>query len=286
VAIGASVGYFLGPIYSGWRAEATGNWHYPVVEIGVMGIIFSGIFYWLAEEERGGPVRVAIRPKAEKLFPTPALWCIFLFAALAFSLRDFAGSGVGSLGSLFLQNAQDMNPKTTGFVLSGMYVASVISSPVFGHLSDGGRVRWAGILIFSAMVMVAIFPHVPRNWMFAALAVYGFFFLANYPVVEAAVMESVPDAVRGRVFGLFITIGGLLGNIAHWAMGDLVKNLGQSVSQTSSYYPLYLFLAGMMLASLAGLPCLHAIRKREHLEPHAATAAPDSALQTRHSALK
>src|SRR5580698_8155143 len=30
VALGASVGFFVSPIYAGWRAEMTGNWRYPV----------------------------------------------------------------------------------------------------------------------------------------------------------------------------------------------------------------------------------------------------------------
>ncbi len=63
VAIGASVGFFISPIYSGWRAEATGDWRHPVVEMGVAGIIFSALFYWLAEEERGGR-RASVRPPA------------------------------------------------------------------------------------------------------------------------------------------------------------------------------------------------------------------------------
>ena len=226
VAIGASAGFFVSPIYAGWRAEMTGNWRYPVVELGAMGILFAGIFYWLAEEDHGGPVLGAARPAKVKLFPTRALWGIFLLMSLAFSLRDFAGAGMASLGSLFLQNAHGFNPKTTGFILSGIYLASAVSNPVFGHLSDGGRTKWAVSLLLLAMVMVVVFPRVPKGWMFATLSAYGFFFLASYPVVEAALMESVPDAVRGRVFGLFITTGGLIGNISHWAVGDFVKNLG------------------------------------------------------------
>jgi hypothetical protein len=81
-------------------------------------------------------------------------------------------------------------------------------------------------------------------------------------------MESVPDAVRGRVFGLFITMGGLLGNLSHWAVGAAVKHLGADAAVPSAYYPLYGALALLVICSLAGLPCLHAIRRREGLESH------------------
>jgi MFS family permease len=263
VAIGASVGFFVSPIYTGWRADVTGNWRAPVIELGVFGIVAAGIFYWLAEEDKGGPVLGLAKPPKESLFPTRALWAFFLVAAFAFSLRDFGGSGMGSLGSLFLQNAHGFSPKTTGFILSGIFLASAVSNPLFGHLSDRGRIRWTISLLALAIVMIAIFPHVPKAWMFVVLMAYGFFFLASYPVVEAALMESVPDAVRGRVFGLFITFGGLIGNLAHWVMGAMVKKLGVNTGVVASYYPLYGLLAFMVLLSFAGLPCLHAIRRRE-----------------------
>jgi len=241
------------------------------VELGAMGVIFSGVFYWLAEEEQGGPIPGTKKRSAAKLFPTRALWIFFLLMAIAFSLRDFAGMGMASLSSLFLQNAHGFNPKTTGFILSGIYLASAISNPVFGHLSDGGRMRWAISLLLLSCVMVVVFPHVPKTWMFVVLSAYGFFFLASYPVVEAALMDSVPDAVRGRVFGLFITFGGLIGNISHWAVGDFVKHLGLQAGSPGAYYLIYAMLAGLVLLSLLGLPCMHAIRRREGLE-HSAPA--------------
>src|SRR6202035_1581686 len=137
-------------------------------------------------------------------------------------------------------------------------------NPLFGHLSDRGRIRWTVMLLLLAAAIIALFPHVPKGWMFAVLMAYGFFFLASYPVVEATVMESVPDSVRGRVFGLFITMGGFLGNISHWAVGAAVKKLGPNAASPQAYYPLYGVLASLVLCSLIGLPCLNAIRKREH----------------------
>jgi len=89
--------------------------------------------------------------------------------------------------------------------------------------------------------------------------------MASYPMVEAALMEAVPDEVRGRVFGLFITVGGLIGNASHWVVGDWVKHLGENTHTPVGYFSAYAMLAGFLVMSLAGLPCLRAIRKREHL---------------------
>jgi len=117
---------------------------------------------------------------------------------------------------------------------------------------------------------MALFPHLTGHWLVPCLAAYGFFFMSNYPMVEAALMQSVPDAVRGRVFGLFITVGGLISNLSHWIVGDQVKRMGNAAYLANSYHPLYGAIAVMALLSLVGLPCLHALRKREHLDPASA----------------
>lgn len=272
LGIGASVGFFFGPIYAGWRAGTLESsvgaaaWRQPVMELGLLGLVMAGVFAWLAREETPVPVREGRAVAPKRMFPSPVLWGFFLLAALAFSLRDFAGSSMGSLGSLFLQKAHGYDPKFTGLALSGIFLASAISNPLFGHLSDSGRWRWSMLVLIVAAVLVALFPHLPAGGTIPAYLVYGFFFMASYPMVEAALMEAVPDEVRGRVFGLFITVGGLIGNSSHWAIGAWVKSLDERAYTVSAYYPGYALLAGLLIVSLLGLPCLKAIRKREHLE--------------------
>ena len=71
-----------------------------------------------------------------------------------------------------------------------------------------------------------------------------------------------------QVFGLFITVGGLVGNLAHWLAGNWVKTLGPAATSVASYYRIYAILAGLLLLSTVGLPFLHAIRKREEVLAH------------------
>lgn len=273
VGIGASVGFFIGPIYTGWRAgglEAAlgpAAWRQPVLELGALGIVGALLFIWLADEESTAPAKpTEAMAHPEKMFPTPALWLFFVAACLAFGLRDFTGNSMGSLGSLFLQRAHGYTLKETGLALSGIFLASAISNPLFGSLSDRGRMRWTCLVLCVAGIMVAIVPHMPPALLVPAFVVYGFFFMSNYPMVEAALMESVPDAVRGRVFGFFITLSGLIGNVSHWLVGRWVQTMGNAASSPASYFTAYGVLAALILLSLLGLPCLHAIRKREHLE--------------------
>ena len=305
LGIGASVGFCVGPLYAGWRAQMTGDWRWPVAELGIFGLVMAGLFAWLAEDhvtredislspQRGEgrgegwegretliekecvrphhpspsiPLPVEGRGKPDgapqPMFPTPALWLMFLAAAFVFLLRDFTGSSMSTVGSLFLQKARGFNVKETGLTISVLFIASAISNPLFGHFSDRARLRWAAVLIIVSAAFVVAFPHVPIQWIVPTLLVYGFFFLASYPIVEAALMDAVPDAVRGRVFGLFITIGGLLGNLSHYIVGKWVDSFGPRATEVETYYPLYGWLAVFLLASLLGLPCLRGIRKRE-----------------------
>ena len=77
--------------------------------------------------------------------------------------------------------------------------------------------------------------------------------MASYPMTEAALMESVPDAVRGRVFGIFVMGGGVIGNLSHWAVGAQVKQLAPAADSASAYFPIYPAIALLALLSLTGL---------------------------------
>ena len=260
--MGASLGFFIAPFYAGWRAETAG-WRAPVLELGIVGLVAAGVFMWLAHDHPTREFQDDIHKTKEKLFATPMLWILFLMCALFFCLRDFSGMGFASLGSLFLQRAHGFDAKHTGIALSCIYLASLISNPIFGSLSDRGRIKLTAIVIFIAAFTVFAFPRLSSGWLAPMLGVYGFFFMASYPIVEAALMESVHDSVRGRVFGLFITVGGLLGNISHWFVGRWVEMLGTGASNVANYFSIYALLAGMLLLSLIGLACLHGIRRRD-----------------------
>jgi MFS family permease len=276
VAFGASLGFFVGPIYAGWRAGISSigqtalpwflsGWRGAVFELGVLGIIGAVLFYYLAEEKPAPATTGQAKHGAAggKLFATPTLWMAFLAMSFLFCLRDFAGSGMVSLGSLFLQHAYHFTTSKTGVILSFIYLASMISNPLFGRWSDGGRLRWTIFLLVCASIAVFIFPRVSSGWFQPTLAAYGFFFMASYPVVEAALMETVHDSVRGRVFGCFITVGGLLGNLSHWFVGEWVKRLGDRAGSPESYVGIYNLLAFCIVGSMSALIFLQFIRNRK-----------------------
>src|SRR6266545_5056306 len=93
IGVGASVGFFIGPIYSGWRAESAG-WRAPVLELGLAGVLMAGLFAWLAPEEQARIQPNERKIVREKLFATPALGLLFVVMSFAFGLRDFTGSSM------------------------------------------------------------------------------------------------------------------------------------------------------------------------------------------------
>jgi MFS family permease len=291
--IGAGTGFFVGPLYTGWRAATlepmlgAAAWRSPVLEIGILGIVAAGLFAWLASEEAA--MVADQKPQMSgggQLFPTPALWLFFLLTSFLFSLRDFAGMGMASLSSLFLQNSEGYDTRRAGIAVSAAFIGSIISNPLLGSLSDGRRKRWIAIVIGTGSVLIILFPHVPGHWTIPWLLAYGFFLIPSFPIVEAALMQSIPDAVRGRVFGIYVTITGFVGGLAAWVIGLLVKHMGEAVGDGRNYFALYAAVGGLGLLSLAGIPCLHAIRRREHLDEKDANLAPAPASTAQRSASK
>lgn len=274
LGIGAGIGFLIGPIYAGWRAEmlepmiGPSAWRKPVFEFGLAGLIMAAIFNRFASDcKTETPAESQAVAKPLPLFPTKALWAFFIAAACFFGLRDFTGFGMGSLSSLFLQKAHHFDTKLTGSTLSIIFLAATLSNLVFGHVKN--RMRWTAVVLVAAGLLVFITPRFPAELIFLPLFVYGFFFMGSYPMIEAALMDAVPDSIRGRVFGFFITIGGCTGSLAPWIIGDWVKRLDTSATgNPAAFYPIYIMLMVTVLISLIGLPCLHAIRKREQALEH------------------
>src|SRR5262249_53877316 len=158
-----------------------------------------GLFAWFASEEAVvGEDDMSASPA--KLFPTSALWFFFFLACVLISQRDLACNAVASLSSLFLQKTRRFRIGHARFAGSARFVGSIVGNPLLSALSDGRRKRWIAITLGIGGILIILLPHVSPGWMLPSLVAYGFFFLAAFPIIEAALMQSVPDAVRGRVF--------------------------------------------------------------------------------------
>ena len=74
------------------------------------------------------------------------------------------------------------------------------------------------------------------------------------------------------------TFGGLTGSLAHWLSGVAVDKMGANATRTEHYFPIYAGLAGLIILSTLGIPCFHAIRRREDLQGSFAHSGGNEAL--------
>jgi MFS family permease len=265
--IGAALGFFFAPWYAGLRAQSAG-WRAPCLELGIMGLAGAIAFALTARDAK--PIEEAHHHETHRLHAGSVL-AVFLVVALAFSLRDFSGASVSTITSLFLQNAHGFGARGTGLVIGLMFLVAMAANPILGARSDRNRFGWAARVLVIAAVTVSIVPWLPRHVIWVGLCVYGFFMLASYPIVEAALMESVPNRVRGRVFGVFVMVGGLVGSTGPWIMGLIFDALGDRSRAPAAYSPIYLVLAGLIVSSLVALPLLRWARNFSLKHPPPAT---------------
>ena len=78
--------------------------------------------------------------------------------------------------------------------------------------------------------------------LFPLAVVSGFMLLGTVPVVDAAAAEIVPPSMRGRLFGITLTLGLLIGALSPYGVGIIYD-------ATGTYTLPYLFMG---LSALGG----------------------------------
>jgi hypothetical protein len=63
--------------------------------------------------------------------------------------------------------------------------------------------------------------------------------LGSYAISDAAMLERVAAAVRGRVVGLFLTLAGTMSSLAPWVMGFWTDLLKGRATEPRAYLPLF-----------------------------------------------
>jgi MFS family permease len=236
LSIGAAIGFFAGPRFAGWRAQTAG-WQTPLVEAGIVGIVFGFLFLIVAQEVRRSPRRAAKRMSSdpssngdtagEPALVQPArvplgraLRWRMVGVALTIGARDFAGLASLTLTSIYLQKAHGYSVAKAGLVVGSMMLVAIAANPLAVYLSPGRRRLWMLLgLLLGGAVIIATIPYVSPMYVLPVLCVFQACHLGSYAVAEAAMLERVSPAVRGRVIGIFITIAGTLASLAPWLMG-------------------------------------------------------------------
>ncbi len=74
-------------------------------------------------------------------------------------------------------------------------------------------------------------------------------------------MQSLPDPLRGRAFGMFLTVNGVIASLAHWAMGAVADSLEQRALTPASFGPWFAFLGALIALGMLGVPAIRWLRR-------------------------
>lgn len=177
------------------------------------------------------PASPRLTGKTNSFFPTasqplPNSFYFVLVAVTLFSL--------GNSSDMFLvMRAQNVGIPVLAAPLLGLVfnLTYTLGSWPAGWLSDRLSRRWiaaTGYLIFAGVYFVfGRAPSAPVIW--AAMAVYGFYYALTQPVLKALVVEAVGEEVRGRALGIYFFATSVATLAASLLTGELWKRLGAGI---------------------------------------------------------
>ena len=280
LGIGAGIGFFAGPQYAGWRAQAA-VWQRPILEMGAVGLAAGVAFLFVAREaesrvrlawwggrQRRKPGGAPANGNGELTHDTPgpgggavhaghplgpALRNRVLAVAATLACRDFAGISTLTLASIYLQKAHGLDTGRAGFIVGAMMLIGVVINPLCVWLSPGRR-RLPALVASLAVAgaIVATVPWWPVRQVLWVLVVFQACHLGSFAIGDAAILERVSPAVRGRVVGLLLTVAGTLASTAPWVMGFWTDALGDAAGRPGAYAGPFAVVAALtLLASLS-----------------------------------
>ncbi len=259
LGIGSGIGFFAGPQYAGWRAETArwhwghvGNWQRPCVEMGVAGVVVAILFLIAVREAvNDEPAEARCAPMSPRL-----RWNVMTIAAVL-GLRDFVGVALLSLASVYLQKALHRDTQRTGLVLGSMTALSIVVNPLLVWLTVGRRrLRSLALAVIGAGCAISILPLWSGHRVFAALCVAQTLQMGSYAISDSAILERIPAALRGRVYGLFLCIAGTIANTAPWLMGWWTDRFGAAAAYQRTYLPPFVTLGVMVATASLATPLI------------------------------
>lgn len=238
-----ATGFAIGPAVAAAAIAIIGP--YNVFIVVALFCFISAVFVALvnAEEERGDGVS-----ETGSLLKDTALGIKTIFATPAVRLGM---TFILTLAMIYLPTEMVVLPAHfnqidfaagLGFLISTMAGASVLGALVFEPLQR--RISYASILKFgfigigTSVFFMSLIPPFPL--MLALGAVLGFSWGPLMPMLNTVIQRVIPDAMRGRVFGIEMTIwngGPMLTSVV---VGLMVDGIGVQ--------PVYLILAVIVLA--------------------------------------
>jgi MFS family permease len=130
---------------------------------------------------------------------------------------------------------------------AGGIVAGILTRWVSRRFSPGPLLSWSNIAAGCVAVTIAVAATVPVT--FAGIAVAGFLILFAVVSLNTLLQSEVPDRVRGRVFGTYLTVSAMASLLGSSVASLLADRIGIRL----------MFGLGGSLYGVGGLICLFAL---------------------------
>lgn len=279
LGMGAGIGFFAGPQYAGWRAQSPAwelpmfsNWQRPCIELGLAGLVIGILFLLLSKE--ASDRRTKKDDAAHAPLTSHIRWRVAA-VALVLGCRDFAGVASVSLLSIYLLSAHHLDVKRTGFIVGAMMLLSVVVNPFMVYFSGGKRrLPVLAVALVAGGLVLCTVPHWPVAYVLPVMCLFQVFQLGSYAVSDAAILERVPAAVRGRVVGLFLTLAGTFASLSPWIIGAWVDALGGRAEHASAFWPLFVTNGALLIVAAFSTPLIARLG-----EPDESAISPVSEIQ-------
>lgn len=205
------------------------------------------------EPPAGAPaVEVAVTPAAAPKLPRPLQR--YLVVVALFSLGN-------SSDAFLLIRAQDLGVSISNLPLlwAALSAVKMVSASLGGSLSDRvPRARLIGLGWGVYALSYVLLAQATQAWhVWALFALYGTYYGLSEPVEKALVKDLAPEAVRGRAYGMYNFLAGIMALAAGLLTGGIWQELGAEAALNT----------GAAIALLAGLLLMIWVR------PTASTAA-------------
>jgi FSR family fosmidomycin resistance protein-like MFS transporter len=148
-----------------------------------------------------------------------------MFICLVSAMRTMAQSGLVVFVPLYMVNEIGTNAAVAGSALLLMQVAGGVATPVAGYMSDriGPRpVMFACLSATSIVILGATFVSDATVYI-GCIAVVGFVLFAVRPVLQAWIVEVVPDDFRGSATAVMFGVQAL-GNMTIPLVGGWIAD--------------------------------------------------------------
>jgi MFS transporter, DHA1 family, multidrug resistance protein len=225
ISTAGAAGSIIGPLVGGVTSRFFG-YRESYVMAGVAALI-AALIAWIGAKETNFNRSAARSSVVDDLKEAGAnrrfmrlIGLSILIAASVMVLEPLLTIYVLKLGA-----SHDTASLSAGFIFSAVGISTVLAAPIWGKI--GGKIGYRNTLFIGLIGggignLLQYFFHSLIG--FGTLRfVYGFFFAAVYPSINALIVESTPSAFRGRAFGLNQSanqIGTMAGPIAGGAIGS------------------------------------------------------------------